>query len=114
MSLLDSGLPDNDETERILAHWSIVDDTCQDEPLPLKLEWPCDPAECKDVFGESMTVTKRRNLPDHYAEAAREYIAVLVASYPFQLRAEMARPMWHRFLDVWNDTEKRHLAMRAI
>ena len=111
--LHESGLSAAD-VERILAHWSTLEDTCRDEPIPLTLTWPCEPKECKDVFDHSMVVTKRRDLPDYIAAEAREYIAVLVARYPFQLRPEMARPMWHRFLDVWNDTSSRRLALRAI
>lgn len=110
-------LPDSpfsaDEIERICRNWTTDQDICHDLAMPLKLEWPCD-RDCKDVFGESMAIAKTRDLPDQYARAAREYIATIVAKYPFQLRQEMARPMWHRFLDVWNDTGKRHLAMRAI
>lgn len=100
--------------ERIARHWSTLEDTCIDEPKALSLVWPCDPNECKDVFGGDMVVTKKRSLPDNIANEARSYIAQIVSKYPFQLRAEMARPMWHRFLDVWNDTGKRNLAMRAI
>lgn len=103
-----------EQAENILKNWTATDDTCQDEPQPLVLVWPCDLAECKDLFGESMFVSKTRDLPIAYEVKAVTYIETIVKRYPFQLRSEMARPMWHRFLDVWNDTGKLHLAMRVI
>lgn len=102
-----------EQAEHILRNWTTLEDTCRDEPQELTLFWPCT-NDCKDLFGESLIVKKTRDLPEAIAKGARDYIKVLVETYPFQLRAEMARPMWHRFLDVWNDTGKRHLAMRAI
>lgn len=99
--------------ERILAKWSTLEDTCRDEFVPLSLVWPCD-RDCVDPFGNSIAVNQRRFLPPALMQEACDYIVVLVARYPFQLRAEMARPMFHRFLDVWNDTGSRRLALRAI
>lgn len=102
-----------DRVEFILNHWTATDDTCSEEAQPLVLKWPCDD-DCKDIFGESMAVKKTRDLPVEHEARAVAYIETIVKKYPFQLRAEMARPMWHRFLDVWNDTGKLHLAMRVI
>ena len=102
-----------EQVEDILKNWTATDDTCQDEPQALVLVWPCT-EDCKDVFGESMAVKRTRDLPIAYEVKAVTYIETIVKRYPFQLRAEMARPMWHRFLDVWNDTGKVHLAMRVI
>ena len=104
-----------EQVERALANWNATEDTCQDTPQPLVLMWPCDPSVCKDVFGESMVVApKKRDLPMAYEVKANVYIETIVKKYPFNIRAEMARPMWHRFLDVWNDTGKLNLALRVI
>jgi hypothetical protein len=104
----------NKQVDHILRNWSTMQDTCLDTPTELSLLWPCEPYECKDVFDVSLVIAKKRDLPDHYRQRAQRYIEVLVARYPFQLRNEMARPMWHRFIDVWNDTGSFRRAMRVI
>lgn len=114
-SLPESVLSD-EQVEYICRNWSTHWDTCRDEPRPLDIfHWPCDPNVCKDVFGESMVVPKNRDMPmEPWLNEAKAYITVLVSKYPFQLRAEMARPMWHRFLWYWAETGSRQKALRHI
>ena len=113
VSHLESPLSDEQVTT-ILSHWDDALDTCVEPQQKFLMKWPCDPSECVDVFGESMVITKKRDLPKNIGDEAVKYINTIVRRYPFQLRQEMSRPMWHRFLDVWNDTGNRRLAMRAI
>jgi hypothetical protein len=63
---------------------------------------------------EFITKPKWRDLPPGYADEAKAYIAMYCTRYPLQLRAVLGFPMWLRFCDVWSDSGKFRLAMRAI
>lgn len=96
----------------ITRNWTTLQDTWQGDN-----RWDAEDAAEAYVYPPAkgfINKDKWRDLPESYAEEARAYIYMVCTRYPLQLRAVLGLPMWLRFCDVWADTGKLHLAMRAI
>ncbi len=55
-----------------------------------------------------------RKLTRITAKKAHDYIRELVKVYPFQLRHELALPLWERFAEAWCETGDEAKALGAI
>lgn len=102
-----------EETVRqITKNWSSLEDTWRGDT-----RWGGEEPSEHYIYPppkEFIEKKQWREMPDHIANEARAYIAVYCTRYPLQLRAVLGFPAWLRFCDVWSDTGKFHLAMRAI
>ena len=101
----------DEQLEHITRNWGTAEDTCHDYAVDYvpDFEWPCVPDKCGEF-----KLQKRRELPEELKSRATAYILTILKRYPFQLWPELSLPMFHRFLDVWNDTGDRRKAMRVI
>lgn len=101
------------EVARIIHNWSSSQDVWQGESSWIGEKW-----DDALVYPPAPMVTKPgfkfRELPEHHAEQAREYIAIICRRYPLQVRVLLGLPMWLRFCEVWHETGDRRKAMRAI
>jgi hypothetical protein len=101
-----------EQVRHVIRYWTTSQDTWQgdrswgnNEPAE---EYPYPPQK------EFINKKQWRDLPASLEEEAKAYIAAYCTRYPLQLRRVLGFPMWLRFCDVWSDTGKFHLAMRAI
>ena len=101
------------EVERIIHNWSSGQDLWQGDDA-----WTGEKWDDALVYPPSSLVKRPgynyRDLPEHYAEEARRYIAVICERYPLQMRVLLGLPMWLRFCEAWNETGDRRKSMRVI
>ena len=81
-------------------------DTVQEDLKPA-LKW-------SKATETKMPYEHRRPLPKATAQKALDYIAVLTAQYPVQMRYAMALPLWYRFAQEWCDTGSERESLRVI
>lgn len=102
-----------EEVEKIIHNWSSSQDLWQGDEA-----WVGENVDDAYVYPPAIMEKKPgrnfRELPDHHAEQARRYIAVITRRYPLQVRVLLGLPMWLRFCETWNSTGDRRKAMRVI
>lgn len=103
----------HDQVEKIIREWSSGEDVWQGDTTWTG-EQPNETFAYPSPLLEKRPGTSFRPLPEHYADEAKRYIAVISRRYPLQLRVLFGLPMWLRFCHTWNETGDRKKAMRAI
>lgn len=102
-----------DQVESIIHNWSSMQDLWQGDE-----SWIGETVDKAYTYPPSSLIAKPgqqfRELPEHYAEQAREYISVVCRRYPLQVRVLLGLPMWLRFCQAWHETGDRRKAMRVI
>ncbi len=95
----------DEQLAKIINHYDPqFYDRCVDDPQSPEFS----------VDGMLFPYTKKRTLLVWQAERAMRYIAECVKIYPFQLRRDLAYPMWMRFEETWDLTGDLNKAMREI
>lgn len=80
-------------------------DTCQDKITD---------RDTYTLSGKGYRYLHGRPMPSATRDAAIQYIKVLTAKYPFQMRSLMGQALWNRFSETWCDTGDQLKSLRAI
>jgi hypothetical protein len=99
------GSIDSKRKKEILSRTDPAKDTCRDD---------YDSRKSYKLEGNIFKYHHGRPLPKEEAEAAIEYISIIMRRYPFQLRYNLARPLWDRFCEEWCQSGDAAKSMRAI
>ncbi len=95
----------NEQLKKILDHYDPkFMDVCIDSPNNPEFQ----------VDLNTFPYNFERDLMVREAEPAIRYIKICVERYPFNIRRDLAYPMWMRFTETWNATGDLRKAMRAI